>query len=209
MNNELRSTLISWGPFVLLMAAWYLFGRTWLWPLLGLTAKDTPGLLDNAPPKDSSAADHQPWFAAMTYHALILNRTYKVFLTDQMLVGAAVRGPVANPPIATSAMFQQEFWVQTRKAEQYARIDLTSEKLLRMDTANFQIRWNEIVQTEYRADRKWSMGKVPHSGRLLLRLRDDSQRELILLGKQNGNALKERLDRLIQASAGTVLALQP
>ena|ERR1700761_917842 len=205
MNSELRSTLLSWTPFILLMAAWYLFGRRRLWSLM------RPGKTETLEPqhdatKIGGATDQPLWFAAMEYYAVILNRTYKVFLMDRMLVGAAVRGLVANPPIATSQMLEQEFWVQTRTAEQYEHIDPTSEKLLQMHSANFQIPWKDIAKTEYRADRKWGMGNVPHAGRLILHLRDGSRRELILLGKQNGKALKEKFEYMMQASAGKQFA---
>jgi hypothetical protein len=142
----------------------------------------------------------------MEYYALVLNRTYKVFVTDQMLVGATVRGLVISPPVVTSSMLNQEFWVRTQTAKRYERIDLASVKLLQMHSANFQVHWNDIAQTEYRAGRKWGMGKLPHSGRLVLQLRDGRKRELILLGRQNGNTLKEKFDHLMQASTGKLLA---
>ena len=53
------------------------------------------------------------WFSAMEYYALILNRTYTVFVTDRMLCGAKVRGLVSNPYYVPPQMFTQSFWVQT------------------------------------------------------------------------------------------------
>jgi hypothetical protein len=103
-------------------------------------------------------------------------------------------------------MLNQEFWVRTQTAKRYERIDLTSAKLLQMHSANFQVYWNEIAQTEYRAGKKWGMGNVPHSGRLVLRLRDGRERELILLGRQNGNTPREKFDHLVQGSTGKLLA---
>lgn len=140
-----------------------------------------------------------PWFAAMEYYALILNRTYKVFVTDQMLCGAKVRGLVSNPSVVPHQMFDQKFWVGTQTAEIYDSFDVISEKFLQVNSANFQIRWNEITRTEYRSGKKWGMGNVPHSGRLTLQLQSARPRELILLGKQNGDALKEKLDHFIKA----------
>ena len=58
-----------------------------------------------------------------------------------------------------------------------------------------------MVQLEYLAGKKWGMGNVPHSGRLILHLRSGQQRELILLGKQNGEALKEHLDHFRMKAA--------
>jgi len=139
-----------------------------------------------------------PWFAAMEYYALILNRTYKVFVTDQMLCAAKVRGLVSSPPIVSPQMFDQEFWVRTQAAQIYDSFDVRSEKFLRVNSANFQIRWNEIAQTEYRSGKKWGMGNVPYSGRLTIQPQAGRPRELILLGKQNGDALKGKLDHLMK-----------
>lgn len=198
MDDHFWSALLSWWPFALLMAAWFLFGRTQILSLLW-----TPTLSEGNTPQSSSDAaggnsdateDDPPWFAAMEYYALILNRTYKIFAMDQMLVGATVRGLVISPPVTTSSMSNQEFWARTQAAKRYERVDLTSAKFLRMHSANFQIRWNDIAATEFRAGRKWGMGNVPHSGRLVLHLRSGRKRELILLGRQNGNALKQKLN---------------
>jgi hypothetical protein len=139
-----------------------------------------------------------PCFAAMEYYALILNRTYKMFVTDRMLCGAKVRGLVANPRVVPPQMFDQAFWIRTPAAQIYDSMDVTSEKLLRANSANFQIRWDEIVRTEYLPDKKWGMGNVPYSGRLVFQTRTGRPRELILLGKQNGSALKQEFDRLVK-----------
>jgi hypothetical protein len=209
MNGGLWSALLSWWPFVLFIAVWFLFGRTQILSLMrphALIEGSTPKSSNDVPTGNGDAAVDPTWFAAMEYYALILNRTYKVFVTDQMLVGTTVRGLVINPPVATSSMLDQEFWVRTQTTKSYERIDLTSAKLLQMHSANFQIHWNDIAQTEYRAGQKWGMGKVPHSGRLILQLRDGRKRELILLGRQNGNTLKEKFDHLTQASIGALPA---
>ena len=210
MNGDLRSTLLSWLPFVLLMAAWFMFGRRRLLSFISTrlsgSHKNKLASAHDVSAGEGVATDDRPWFAAMEYYALILNRTYKVFMTDQMLVGVAVRGLVSNPPVATSSMSSQEFWVRTGAADRYERIDLTSADLLRMHSANFRVRWSDIAQIEYRAGRKWGMGHVPHSGRLVLQLRAGRQRELILLGNQNGDALKKRLEHLIQAATGKLRA---
>jgi hypothetical protein len=205
MNGDSWSVLLSWWPFVLLMAAWFFFGRTQVLSLMrprGLDEGNTPASSYDAQTGNEGTADDPAWFAAMEYYALILNRTYKVFVTDQMVVGVTVRGLVISPLFPASSMLSQEFWVRTQAAKRYESIDLTSEKPLQMHSANFQIHWNEIAQTEYRAGRKWGMGNVPHSGRLALRLRDGQQRELILLGRQNGSTLKEKFDQLVQTSTG-------
>jgi tetratricopeptide (TPR) repeat protein len=134
-----------------------------------------------------------PWFAAMEYHALMLNRTYKVFVTDHMLCGANIRGMIASPLRVSQQMFDQTYWTQTQSARIYERVDVTSETFRQINSANFQIGWGEISEIDYLAGRKWGMGNVPHSGRLVFHLRSGKSRELILLGEQNGEALREEL----------------
>ena len=143
------------------------------------------------------ASGHETWFAAMEYYALMLNRTYKVFVTDRMLCGAKVRGIVLKPHSASQEMMNQTYWVQTPSAQVYDRIDVTSGVFLQVNSANFQIGWGQIVSIEYRAGRKWGMGNVPHSGRLILNLKAGKQKELILLGYQDGEGLKRRLERYL------------
>jgi hypothetical protein len=160
MNGGLWSALLSWWPLALFLAAWFFFGRTQMLSLMRPRALNEGNIPDgryDAPTGNGDATDGPTWFAAMEYYALILNRTYKVFVTDQMLVGATVRGLVISPPVVASSMLNQEFWVRTQIAKGYERIDLTSAKLLRMHSANFQVHWNDIAQTEYRAGRKWGM----------------------------------------------------
>jgi tetratricopeptide (TPR) repeat protein len=139
------------------------------------------------------------WFAAMEYYALILNRTYKVFVTDRMLCGAYVRGLVSRPIGDPAQMFEQAFWVQTRSAQVYDNIDVTSPQFLAQSSANFQIEWSEIAAIEYRPGQKWGMGNLPHSGRIVLALKSGKSRELILLGYQEGEALARRLERAMKA----------
>jgi hypothetical protein len=157
---------------------------------VGSTGNQRPGLQG----EDGSAR----WFAAMEYYALILNRTYKVFVTDRMLCGGKVRGLVSNSP-GVSQMVDQAQWVQTSSAKIYDRLDVTSRDFLAWNSANFQIPWSDIARIEYRPDRKCGMGSVPHSGRLNIALRSGRTRELILLGAQDGEVLKRQLE---QAASG-------
>ena len=55
-----------------------------------------------------------------------------------------------------------------------------------------------VSASDYLPGRKWGMGNVPHSGRLVIRLRSVQERELILLGQQDGEALKHRLHGYLQ-----------
>ncbi len=141
----------------------------------------------------SNMGQSLPWFPAMKYYALILNRTYKVFIADGMLCGASVRGLVASPPTPLPNMDEQEYWVNTLSATLYERLDVTSSTFRKLSFTNFQIRGSEIQSVDYDPTKKWGMGNVPHSGKLNVRLRSGRRRELILLGQQDGNALKQKI----------------
>jgi hypothetical protein len=158
-----------------------------------------PGASTTNKPVLEGAPGSVPWFAAMEYYRLILNRTYKVFVGERMLCGAKVGGAVAAPRQPTPDMFDQAHWVETRTARLYDRVDVASSDFMKINGANFRLRWDEIVRLDYQPGRKWGMGTVPHSGRLLARLKSGKTRELILLGNQDGAALKARLERMMSA----------
>jgi len=146
-----------------------------------------------------------PWFPAMQYYALILNRTYKVFIADSMLCGAKVVGLVASPVAPSPDMLDPTYWAATLPATLYDRLDVTSRTFLRLNISNFQIKWVDIAQVDYKPGKKWGMGNVPHSGRIVVRLKSGRSRELILLGEQNGEALKKTLDQAIISGAARAI----
>jgi hypothetical protein len=134
-----------------------------------------------------------PWFPAMQYYALMLNRTYKVFIADGMLCGAVVRGLVASPPETTTEMNEAEYWVNTLAATLYERLDVTSKTFLTMSMTNFQIAGADISRVDYDPSPKWGMGNVSHSGKIKVRLKNGKTRELVLLGQQNGDELRAKI----------------
>jgi len=140
------------------------------------------------------AGASETWFVAMQYYALILNRTYKVFITDTMLCGAHVRGLVMSPPAVSSDQLDRDYWANTLLGTLYELLDVTSPKFLSQDWANFQIRWSEIARIDFDASKKWGMGNVPYSGRIFIRLKSGRSKELILLGQQAGPQLRDALE---------------
>jgi hypothetical protein len=150
-------------------------------------------------PRAPNAGASLPHFAVMQYYALILNRTYKMFIAPTMLCGAKVLGIVANPSGTSEAMLDPEYWTGTMMATLYDGLDVTSREFLRLNGANFQIAWRDITSVEFNSRRKWGMGNVPHSGRIVLRLVSGRSCELILLGTQDGEALRARLESAASA----------
>jgi hypothetical protein len=160
---------------------------------LSSPARSTAGTAD-AKLQNTNVGAATPWFVAMEYYALMLNRTYKVFVADRMLCGANVRGLVASPPSASSEMIGADYWAGTLAATLYETMDVTEPRFLRMGWANFQIPYRAIARVEVNTRPKWGMGNVPYSGRIILWLRSGRTRELILLGEQDAAAIKGMLE---------------
>jgi hypothetical protein len=132
-------------------------------------------------------------FVALEYCYGMLNRTYVVFVADAMICGARVRGLLPAPLVVNERWFDPYFFPRPDIVKRYTGVDLTTPEFKRLSVANFQVPLNEVEDARFNAEPKWGMGTVPYSGRIHLRLRDGTSRELILLGKQDGPALVERL----------------
>jgi hypothetical protein len=133
-------------------------------------------------------------FVALEYCHGVLNRTYVVFVTDGMICGARVRGPLPAPLLVTERWTDPYFFPRLRLVKHYMGVDLTSADFKRVSRANFQIPRREIAKVWLDSKPKWGMGSVPYSGRIHLRVRDGETREWILLGKQDGPSLVGRLE---------------
>src|ERR1041384_2923085 len=132
-------------------------------------------------------------FVALQYCYGILNRTYMVFVTRDMICGAKVRGLLAAPVHVTDRWHDPLFYVRPRLVARYGRVNLEGPEFASLNSANFQIRKGEVATVEFTAEPKWGMGTVPYPGRLYLTTADGIRRELILLGNQDGQAIRERL----------------
>ena len=132
-------------------------------------------------------------FVALEYYALILNRTYKVFVTEDLLSGAIVRGWLASPLMLSDAWYDPNFYPRERLLRRYRGIRVDDTRFARVNYWNFQLPRAEIADVDYTTVPKWGMGNVPYSGRLILYFRRGGNRELILLGHQDGPAIRDRL----------------
>lgn len=131
-------------------------------------------------------------FVAMRYYALILNRTYKIFVTDQAICGVRAANLLASPMYKIgSDWLSPDYYTDKRLVDKYQNSDFYSGSFLAKDKSNFLIHKNDIIRIDYHP-KKWGMGQVPYSGRLILETKKDSI-ELILLGNQDAFAIKKRL----------------
>jgi hypothetical protein len=131
-------------------------------------------------------------FVALEYYALILNRVYLVLVGDRVVAGAYMRGPIAAVPFPETA-WQPGYWLSERQLRRYGGVDVSGAEFPGRHWFNFQLRRSEIADVRFNARPKWGMGTVPYSGRLHVTLRSGRQRELILLGGQDGPSIRDRL----------------
>ena len=136
-------------------------------------------------------------FVALEYYALILNRTYKLFVTDNLIAGAIVGGWLPSPPMPSDAWHDPEFYPRERILRRYDGIDVSSSAFGRVNHWNFQHSRGAIADVEFTTRPKWGMGAVPYSGRIILYFRQGGSQELILLGHQDGPSIRDRLRPLV------------
>ncbi len=127
-------------------------------------------------------------FVALRYYAIILNRTFRIFVTDKYILGAKVGNLLASPggilENIESEWQDKEFYVNHQLDNKYSKINSESPKFLASDRANFRILKSDIKDVKY-FPTKWGMGNVPYSGRIIITTKNQKNIELILLGSQN------------------------
>ena len=115
-------------------------------------------------------------FVAMEYYALILNRTYVVFVAPDGLYGWKVRGPVTN----WNPLYFQRYAEILNDPKLMHNHDAI-EKLAHL-RGGFVVPRPEIASAELIYKPKWGMGGIPHAGRIRLRFASGRSREFLLLG---------------------------
>lgn len=126
-------------------------------------------------------------FLAMEYHHLILNHSFVVFIEHDGLVGWKCAGIVS----ALNPRFFERF--EQRVSGPAAALGAEEREGLMKKRGSFFIPREDITSVDFTPKPKWGMGPVPHSGRLYVRTRGGRARELILLGRQDGEAVRTAL----------------
>jgi len=126
-------------------------------------------------------------FVAMQYYALILNRTFLVFICPDGVYGWKVEGPVAanNPRYF-------EPYKEMLKDRQLMRSPTSVHKLAKL-RGGFYISLSSMVSVDFDPHPKWGMSQIPHSGRIEIRQASGKRTELILLGSVDGERLREAI----------------
>ncbi|HKT61348.1 MAG TPA: M48 family metallopeptidase [Gemmatimonadales bacterium] len=187
-------------PFSLFndLATEQLATATWLADCLrlGVADLDLGAAVGPADATVSGTAAASIWsFVAMTYYGLILNRTYRIVVTDRWVCGVRVRGLLSSPPAPRPEYQDPEFYVNPRLTAKYSQFDPDSDGFLAIDRANFRIERDAILEVERIDRRKWGMGHIPYSGRIVLHLEGGVRKELIIVGQQNIEAIVRDLAR--------------
>lgn len=124
-------------------------------------------------------------FLAMEYYFGILNRSYAIFTFPNGLYGWKFCGPISA--------FTPFFFVPFQEVVNDPKLVPGSEDLkgLMKSSGSFFIGRSQIASADYDPTPKWGMGPVPHSGKLYIHLKSGKPREFILLGEQNGEAVRD------------------
>ena len=120
----------------------------------------------------------------MEYYAFILNRSFVVFTFPEGLYAWKFIGTVTN----RDPSFFEPMQTVARNSELTPQSTCLQEMIQK--SGGFFIERSEITSADYDPTPKWGMGGIPHSGKLMVRLRSGKLREFILLGQQDGNAVR-------------------
>ena len=152
-----------------------------------------------APFVDINGNPIEVFFLAMEYYNLILNRSFAVFVTKQMICGAKVIGVAAAPIRSYSnyalAWHDPRNFITEKTIRQYEGIAPESPGFLAVDKANFQIKCSDVTEIKFIAKKKASMGAIPHTGSLYIKTSDGKKREFIILADQDGEGILHRIMR--------------
>lgn len=134
-------------------------------------------------------------FLAMEYYGLILNRTFAISATNTMVSGAKMFGVVGSPRSALGIYKWQDprNFIDRKTQDKYRGVSPESPEFLAVNRDNFQINCADIVGIRFSPKKKLSMGGIPHSGTIILSVRDQKPREFILLGDHDGAEIEARL----------------
>ncbi len=126
-------------------------------------------------------------FVGMEYYALILNRTYLVFVAPDGLYGWKAEGPVSAARPQFFEPYQRMLEDPDLMCDRGAVEDLAKLK------GGFSILGADITYVEAIHSSKWGMGGIPHSGRLRVGLTNGKWREFILLGSVSSEKIRDRI----------------
>ncbi len=135
-------------------------------------------------------------FVAMEYYALILNRTFVVFIAPEGLYGWKAEGIV----IACQPMYFRQY-AEMLEDPKLVR-DREAVRRLSSLKGGFFIPRSDIASADAIYEPKWGMGEIPHSGRIKIRLSSGESREFVLLGSVSPESIQQRIGGVNAQAAG-------
>jgi hypothetical protein len=144
-------------------------------------------VLDNISSDGSSAQTELSGFVAMEYFALILNRTYVIFIAPDGLYGWKAEGVVSGG--------SPSYFLPYAKMLNDPELmhDLDAVRKLAKLKGGFFIPRSEIISAQAVHSQKWGMSAIPHSGKILVRLASGGKREFIPLGYINSDRIQRSI----------------
>ena len=138
----------------------------------------------------------------MQYYALILNRTFLVLLTKDLVIGIKVSGLISvesggnvlekelvNKMTVKGDLKNPYSYIKSKYIDKVHDVDLSDTSILKQDQANFVIQRADIKNAYYDPKKKWGMGYYPHDGKVYILTNDGKKREFIILGNQSGHTI--------------------
>lgn len=141
-------------------------------------------------------------FIAMQYYGLILNRTFLVIKTNELLIGIKVNGIVSiesgengivneiSKTIAVKGDLQNKYsYIKSKFINYIQDYELLDGSIFTQDKSNFIFSRNYIKNAYHDPRKKWGMGYYPHDGKVYIETVDGRKKEFIILGNQSGQKI--------------------
>ena len=107
----------------------------------------------------------------MEYYLGILNRTYQIFVSPNLIVGAFVNNALPAPARLPKYWFDPKTYVNQKMSGKYNELTPWDEFKKISPRSNFQYQRSHIDHFSYDPTLKWGMGNVAHSGKLHMKLK--------------------------------------
>ena len=117
--------------------------------------------------------------------------TFKLFIAPTMLCGARVTNKVGEDSGDLLANFRSAIYLD---AAFYDAFDVTLPAFGKLNADNFQIAWRDVAGIDCDpVSKRKRIIDAPNSGSITLKLKSGATRELIVLGKRDVAALRDKL----------------
>ena len=141
-------------------------------------------------------------FIVMQYYGLILNRTFLVLLTNDLLIGIKSNGLISveggdnkiakalSETMAVKGDLQNPYsYIKSKYVDKIQDCELFDTSILKQNKSNFIIKRATVKNAYYDPKKKWGMGYYPHDGKVYIETIDGLKKEFIVLGNQSGQKI--------------------